>query len=121
MSKIEQMIADARAMEPGQFTVTDIVAKFDDFMREFARVDDNNWRDLPDDAADEVCGKAVRTIGTFFDLLADTLSKNMDEVLLKFVTVTAEMKRTGSVDDDEENALQSALDDFRRLKAASHA
>ena len=117
MTTIEQMIADARAMEPGQFTVTDIVAKFDDFMREFARVDDNNWQDLPDDTADEICGKAVRTIGIYFDLLADTPSKNMDEVLLKFVTVTAEMKRTDSVADDEENALHSALDDYTRLKA----
>jgi hypothetical protein len=41
----------------------------------------------------------------------------MDEVLLKFVTVTAEIRRTDSVADDEENALHSALDDYNRLKA----
>lgn len=117
MSKIETLIAEAKAMQPGQFTVTDIVAKFHDFMREFARVDADNWQEFPDFAADEICGKAVRTIGVFFDLLADTPSKDMDEVLLKFVTVTAEIKRTGSVADDEENALHSALDDYNRLKA----
>jgi hypothetical protein len=117
MSKLETLIMETTAIEPGQFTVTDLVAKLNHFMQEFVRVDDNGWQEFPPEEGDEICGKAVRAMGVFFELLAATPSRDMAEVLAKFVAVTTETKRTDSIAMDEENALHSALDDYHMLKA----
>ena len=117
MTKIETLIMETTAIAPGQFTVTDLIAKYDHFMQEFDRLDTDHWREFSNPESEEVCGKAVHAVGWFFDLLAVTPCRTIDEVLHKCLAVADELQRSEGLGDNEEATLVSALVDYRTHKA----
>jgi len=117
MTKIETLIMETTAIEPGQFIVTDLIAKYDYFVQELDRLDADYWREFPDTEADEVCGKAVCAVELFFGLMAVTPSRTIDEVLHKCLAVADELQRNKGLSDNEETVLVGTLSEYRAIKA----
>ena len=120
MSKIERLLADAKLLIERKASVTDIYSLHSVYRAEISRLDATEWCEFGE-RADDVCGASIRGLAEFFDALTITAAMSEREVLLKCLAVAFEYEAGDVIAPDEGEALKSALDDFRRLKAASHA
>lgn len=120
MSKIEKLLADAKSLLEHNATVTEIYSLHCAYRNEINRLDAIEWNEFGE-RADDVCGASIRGLSEFFDALVITPATCEREVLLKCLAVATEYETADALAPDEGEALKSALDDFRRLKAAANA
>lgn len=120
MSKIEKLLADAKSLIERKASVTEIYSGYCAYRNEINRLDAIEWNEFGE-RADDVCGASIRGLSEFFDGFVITPATSEREVLLKCLAVASEYEVGDALAPDEGEALKSALDDFRRLKAASHA
>jgi hypothetical protein len=120
MSKIEQLLSDAKLLIERKATVTEIYSLHCVYRAEISRLDATEWREFGE-RADDVCGASIRGLAEFFDGLTITAATSEREILLKCLAVATEYEFGDVIALDEGEALKSALDDFRRLKASLNA